>query len=174
LSLAPEHLETENQLKKSGIAYTILRNGWYTENYTGSIQGALAGGAFIGSAGEGKISSAARADFAEAAVAVLTGEGHLGKTYELAGDESYTLTDLAAEISSQSGKEIPYKNLPEADYAAILKSFGLPEGFANAIASWDTGVSAGDLLDEGSQLSKLIGRPTTTLKQSVAEALSAL
>ena len=158
-------------MKKSGIPFTILRNGWYTENYTGSVQGALAGGAFIGSAGDGKISSAARADFAEAAVAVLTGEGHLGKTYELAGDDSYTLSELAAEISKQSGKDIPYKNLPESEYAAILLSFGLPEGFARAIAGWDIGVSKGDLLDEGQQLSRLIGRSTTPLKQSVAEAL---
>jgi len=171
LSLAPEHLATETYLKKSGIPFTILRNGWYTENYTGSVHGALAGGAFIGSAGEGKISSAARADFAEAAVAVLTGEGHLGKTYELAGDDSYTLSELAAEISKQSGKDIPYKNLPESEYAAILLSFGLPEGFARAIAGWDIGVSKGDLLDEGQQLSRLIGRSTTPLKQSVAEAL---
>ena len=171
LNLAPEHLATEAHLKESGVPYTILRNGWYTENYTGSVQGALAGGAFIGSAGEGKISSAARADYAEAAVAVLTGEGHVGKTYELAGDDSYTLSELTTEISEQSGKEIPYKNLPEAEYAAILKSFGLPEGFADAIASWDTGASKGDLLDEGQQLSRLIGRATTPLKQSVTEAL---
>ena len=174
LSLAPEHLATENQLKKSGIPFTILRNGWYTENYTGSVQGALAGGAFIGSAGDGKISSAARADFAEAAAAVLTGEGHAGMTYELAGDESYTLSELAAEISKQSGKEIPYKNLPESDYAAILKSFGLPEEFAGAIAGWDTGASKGDLMDEGRQLSRLIAKPTTPLKQSVSEALGGL
>jgi len=171
LSLAPEHLATETYLKSSGIPFTILRNGWYTENYTGSVQGALAGGAFIGSAGNGKISSAARVDFAEAAVAVLTGEGHIGKSYELAGDESYTLAELAAEISAQSGKDIPYQNLPEPDYAAILKSFGLPEGFADAIAGWDTGASKGDLFDEGRQLAKLIGRPTTPLKESVAVAL---
>jgi len=171
LSLAPEHLATESYLKDSGIPYTILRNGWYTENYTGSVQGALAGGAFIGSAGEGKISSAARTDYAEAAVAVLTGEGHLGQIYELAGDDSYMLSDLASEISKQSGKEIPYRNLPETEYAAILKSFGLPEGFACAIASWDVGVSKGDLLDNDRQLSALINRTTTTLKQSVAEVL---
>jgi len=171
LSLAPEHLATESELKQMGIPYTILRNGWYTENYTGSVQGALAGGAFIGSAGDGRISSASRADFAEAAVAVLTGEGHSGKIYELAGDHSYTLSDLAMEISKQAGKDIPYNNLPEADYAAILKSFGLPEGFANAIANWDTGASKGDLQEDGKQLSKLIGRSTTPLSQSVTEAL---
>lgn len=171
LNLAGEHLETEQMLKGSGIVHTILRNGWYTENYTGSIPGALAGGAFIGSAGEGKISSAARADYAEAAAVVLAGSGHDGATYELAGDAAYTLTDLAAEISRQSGKAIPYKNLPEADYAAALIGFGLPEGFARAIASWDVGAANGALYDAGRQLSRLIGRPTTPLATTVADAL---
>ncbi len=161
LNLAGEHLETEAKLKESSIEYTILRNGWYTENYTASIEGALARGAFIGSASDGKISSAARADYAEAAAVVITDESHKGKVYELAGDESYTLTDLAKEISSQSGKDIPYSNLPEAEYAKILEGFGLPKAFAGAIASWDVSASKDDLLDDTHQLSKLIGRPTT-------------
>lgn len=171
LDLAEEHRVTEAELKASGLAYTILRNGWYTENYTGSIGGALAGGAFLGSAGEGRIASAPRADFAEAAVVVLTGEGHEGKTYELAGDQSYTLGDLAAEISRQSGKDIPYKNLPVADYAAVLAGVGVPEGFAKAIAGWDAEVAKGVLFDDGKQLSALIGHPTTPLADSVAVAL---
>ncbi len=171
LSLAEEHLQTETDLKASGIPFTILRNGWYTENYTASIPGALAGGAFLGSAGEGKISSAARIDFAEAAVAVLTGDGHIGKTYELAGDEAYTLSDLAAEISRQTGKTIPYKNLPEAEYAAALTGFGLPEDMARAIAGWDVGASQGALFDSSHQLHALLGRSTTPLSVTVAEAL---
>jgi len=170
-SLSTEHLATEADLKVSGLTYTLLCNGWYTENYTGSIAGALAGGAFLGSADGGKISSAARADYAEAAVAVLTGEEHQGKTYELAGDQAYTLNDLAAEISRQTGKSIPYKNLPEAEYAAKLVGFGLPAPFAQAYASFDTGAAQGALFDGGRQLSKLIGRPTTSLATSVAEAL---
>lgn len=171
LNLAGEHLATEAALKESGIPYTILRNGWYTENYTGSIAGALAGGAFAGSAGDGKISSAARVDYAEAAAVVLAGQGHEGKVYELSGDEAYTLTDLAAEISRQTGKDIPYMNLPEEKYAEALKGFGLPDFFADAIAGWDTGASKGDLYDDGDQLSKLIGRPTTSLADAVAQAL---
>ncbi|GGK56117.1 SDR family oxidoreductase [Rufibacter glacialis] len=170
LSLAGEHRATETTLKNAGIPYTLLRNGWYTENYTGSIAGALAGGAFIGSAGDGKISSAPRADFAEAAVVVLTSQGHEGKVYELAGDEAYTLRELAAEISRQTGKEIPYKNLPEADYAAALLGFGLPEGFAQAIANWDVSASQGALFDDSRQLSSLLGRPTTPMAVTVAEA----
>jgi NAD(P)H dehydrogenase (quinone) len=171
ISLAGEHLATEAMLQESGIPYTILRNGWYTENYTGSIPGALAGGAFIGSAGNGKISLAARADFAEAAVAVLTGKGQQGKIYELAGDKAYTLSDLAAEISRQTGKTIPYKNLSAAEYAAALAGFGLPEAVAKAIAGWDIDASNGALFDDSRQLSALIGRPTTPLSNSVAEAL---
>jgi NAD(P)H dehydrogenase (quinone) len=173
INLASEHLPTENEIKASGIPYTILRNGWYTENYTGSIGGALAGGAFIGSAGEGKVSSAARADYADAAVAAVTGTGHEGKTYELAGDTSWTLADLAAEISRQSGKSIPYRNLPEAEYAKALEGFGLPKPIAGAIASWDTGASKGGLFDESHQLSKLIGHPTTPMPETVREALLA-
>jgi NAD(P)H dehydrogenase (quinone) len=172
LSLAGEHLATEAALKESGIQHTLLRNGWYTENYTGSAQGAVAGGAFLGSAGDGKISSAARADYAEAAAEVLTGQNHQGKIYELAGDEAYTLTDLATEISKQTGKDIPYKNLPENEYAGILKSFGLPEGYAKAIAGWDISASKGDLFDNTHQLSKLIGRPTTLLSKAVEIALT--
>lgn len=172
LSLADEHRQTEAELKAAGIPFTILRNGWYTENYTGSIPGAVAGRAFLGSAGAGKISSAARVDYANAAVAVLTGEGHAGKTYELAGDEAYTLSDLAAEISKQTGKHIPYKDLPESEYASALVSFGLPEAAAMAYASFDAGASQGALFDDGRQLSRLIGHATTPLSVSVSKALS--
>ncbi|MCI4184660.1 SDR family oxidoreductase [Dickeya dianthicola] len=172
LNLAPEHIETENDIKGSGLSYTILRNGWYSENYTASIGPALGLGAFYGSAGEGKISSAPREDYAEAAVEVLTSPGHDGKTYELAGDEFYTLADLAAEISRQAGKDIPFIDIPESEYAAALKSAGLPEGFADAIASWDTGASQDALFDDSHQLSALIGRATTPISVSVKKAIS--
>lgn len=172
ISLAGEHLATEKALAASGIPHTILRNGWYTENYTGSLKASVAAGGLIGSAGEGKISSAARIDFAEAAAAVLTGEGHVGKTYELAGDIAYTLNELAAEVAKQTGKDIKYTNLPEAAYAETLAGFGLPEVFAGAIASWDVSASKGDLFEGGKTLSKLIGRPTTSLAEVVKVALS--
>jgi len=171
LNLADGHRATEADLRVSGIPFTILRNGWYTENYTASVPGALAGGAFLGSAGNGKISSALRVEYAEAAVAVLTSDGHGGKTYELAGDEAYSLSDLAAETSRQTGKTIPYKNLPEADYTAALIGLGLPEPLAQAYASYDVGASQGALFDDGRQLSALIGRPTTPLATAVADAL---
>lgn len=172
LSLAVEHAATEKAIKESGLTYTILRNGWYTENYTGSAKGAIGAGAFIGNAGDGKIASAARVDYAEAAAVVLVGAGHEGKTYELAGDEAYTLTELAAEISKQSGKTIPYSNLTEAAYAGILKGFGLPDALAEMLADSDTGASKGGLFDDSKVLSKLIGRPTTALARVVADALA--
>jgi NAD(P)H dehydrogenase (quinone) len=172
LGLAREHLATEVAIKASGLAYTILRNGWYTENYTGSAKGAIGAGAFIGCAGEGKIASAARVDYAEAAVVVLAGEGHENKIYELAGDTAYTLTELAAEISRQTGKTIPYNNLTETQYVDILKSFGLPEPLAEMLADSDTGASKGGLFDDSHLLSTLIGRPTTPLATLLAEAIA--
>jgi len=171
LLLAQEHYATEKAILASGLTYTILRNGWYTENYTGSAKGAVGAGAFIGNAGDGKIASAARVDYAEAAAVVLVGAGHENKTYELAGDKAYTLTELAAEISKQSGKEIPYSNLTEAEYAGILKSFGLPDALAEMLADSDTGASKGGLFDDSHVLSTLIGRPTTPLAKVVADAL---
>ncbi len=171
LNLAAEHLATEEAIKSSGMVYTILRNGWYTENYTGSVKGAVGAGAFIGSAGNGKIASAARADYAEAAAVVLCSNDFAGQTLELSGDSAYTLSELAAEISKQTGKNIPYNDLPEAEYAKILAGFGIPEGFAQAIASWDVSASKGDLYDDAKVLSKLIGHPTTSLASVLAASL---
>lgn len=172
LSLAPEHAETEAMLADSGLAYTVLRNGWYTENYTAGAPAAVGNGRLAGSAGEGRISSATRADYAEAAVAVLTGEGHDGRTYELAGDSAWTLADLAAEISRQSGTDVPYANLPQDEYAEVLAAAGLPQQWAEALAAMDVDASKGALFHEGRELSTLIGRPTTSLEDAVAAALA--
>ncbi|MEW6437141.1 MAG: SDR family oxidoreductase [Pseudomonadota bacterium] len=171
LGLAAEHLATEAALKASGVAFTILRNGWYTENYEAAIGSALAHGAFIGAAGAGKIAAAPRADYAEAAAVVLTGTGHEGKIYELAGDEAFTLAELAAEVSKQTGRTLPYENLPEADYAAALLGAGLPEPFAKLLADCDAGAAKGALFDAGHQLSGLIGRPTVPFATVIAAAL---
>ena len=170
-SLAGEHVETEAALKASGITYTILRNGWYTENYTASIPAALANNAFYGSAKNGKISSVLRAELAEAAVNVALSEGHENQTYELAGSTSWTLADLAAEISKQTGKDIPYVDIPAADYAAALVQAGLDEGFAGLIAQWDVDASNGALFSEDKTLEKLLGRPTAGLDVAVKQAL---
>ena len=168
LVLADEHKATEALIQASGLAYTFLRNGWYNENYAGAVQGALASGAVIGSAGQGRISAAARADYAQAAAVVIASAGHENKIYELAGDTSFTLAELAAEISAKAGKTIPYNDLPEAEYAKILESLGLPAAFAAILAQSDVGASQGGLFDDGKQLSTLIGRPTTPISVLLA------
>lgn len=167
LGLHVEHVETEKMLAESGIPFTLLRNGWYSENYLASAPAALEHGVFIGAAGEGKIASATRADYAAAAARVVSEEGHAGKVYELAGDNAWTLSELAAELSKQSGKQVVYQNLSEADFAAALKDAGLPEVFANLLADSDIGASKGGLFDDSRTLSKLIGRPTTPIAESV-------
>ncbi len=171
IDLAVEHRATEADIKASGIPYTFLRNGWYTENYAAGIQGAVAGGALYGSAGDGRISSAARGDYAAAAVAVLDTPGHDGKVYELAGDTAFTLTDLAAEISRQTGKTIPYRNVSVSDYAKGLASHGVPQPFADMIAGWEVPISQGALFDDSKTMSKLIGRPTTPFADTVKAIL---
>ena len=172
LSLAGEHVETENYIKNSGLDYIILRNGWYSENYTISIAPALANGAFIGSAKEGKISSAARSDYAEAAAVILSrNDVQSGTIYELAGDEAYTLAHLAQLISDETGKNIPYLDMAEGDYANALMGAGLPEGLALMLANSDVGASKGGLFDDSQTLSQIIGHPTTPIKTLVKAAI---
>ena len=172
LGLAGEHVATEAWLGQSGVPFVLLRNGWYTENYLASIPPALQHGAFIGSAGEGRIASAARADYAEAAAVALTTPEQSGKVYELAGDGAYTLAGFAAELSRQSGKAIPYVDMSENEYKSALVSAGLPEPIAGLLADSDSGASRGGLFDDTRQLSALIGRPTTPLAVSMRAALA--
>ncbi len=172
LGLAPEHVATEAMLRESGLATTVLRNGWYTENYTAGAGAAVANGALIGSAGQGRIASATRADYADAAVTVLTTPGHDGQVYELAGDTAWTLADLAAEISRHSGKDVPYVDLPPAEYTAALVTAGVPAPWPDALPAIDVEARKGALFDDGRVLSKLIGRPTTSLADAVAAALA--
>lgn len=169
--LAAEHTATEALLRASGVPHVLLRNGWYTENYLASLPAVLQHGAVIGSAGEGRIASAARADYADAAAAVLTRDDQAGQVHELAGDTSYTLAEFAAEVGRQTGRTIPYVNLPEADYRGALLGAGLPEPLAQLLADSDVGASKGGLFDDGHRLSALIGRPTTALAAMVDAAL---
>lgn len=172
LMLAQEHKETEARIKASGLPAVILRNGWYTENYTQSVPGILQAGAVAGAAAQGRFSTAARKDYAEAAAAVLTSEqSHVGQTYELAGDQSFTLAEFAAQIAEQSGKEVPYSNMPKEEFAALLVNIGLPEGFASALADAEDHASRGWLEDNSQTLSQLLGRNTTPLSKSISEAL---
>lgn len=170
LGLAAEHQQTEALLRDSGLPVVLLRNGWYTENYLASIPSALEHGVLLGSAGEGRIASAARADYAEAAAIVLTREQQAGLVYELAGDSGYTLAELAAEISRHAGWTIPYQDLPQAELQSILLGAGLPEGLAALLADSDVGASQGALFDDSHQLSELLGRPTMSLAALVAAA----
>ena len=171
LGLAVEHKETEALIRASGIPFALLRNSWYTENYTAGISNALARGAVYGCAGEGRIAAAARADYAEAAAVVMTAENQAGRVYELAGDTAFTLAELAAEISRRSGKTIGYVDLSEAEYKNVLVKAGLPGPVAALYADSDTGISKGALFDDGHQLSKIIDRPTTSLATAIAAAM---
>lgn len=172
LALADEHKATEAYLAGSGVPFVLLRNGWYSENYLASAPAALAHDAFIGCAGEGRIASAARADYADAAAVVLTRAEQAGKVYELAGDEAYTLSELASELSRQAGKPVPYVNLPEAEFKGALLGAGLPEPLADLLANSDSGASQGGLFDDSHTLSALIGRPTTSLSTLITAALA--
>ncbi len=172
LGLAEEHRETEADLAASGVPFVLLRNGWYTENLTAFMPMALAHGAQLGSAGAGRLSTASRADYADAAVAVLAAQqGQGGRVYELAGDAAFSLREYAAEVSRQSGKPVEYNNLPEAEFKAALVGAGLPEPLAAMLADADTGAAKGALFDEGHQLSSLIGHRTTPLAATVTAAL---
>ncbi|MYM93155.1 NAD(P)H-binding protein [Duganella vulcania] len=171
LALAAEHRETEAAVRASGLPYTLLRNGWYVENYTGGLGAALAHGALAGGAGEGRISAAARADYADAAAAVLASAGPVQQVYELAGDQAFTLGELAAEVSRQSGKQIPFHNLPQQDYREMLVSVGLPAPLADLIADSDAQAAKGALYDGSGTLGKLIGHPTISLADAVKAAL---
>ena len=171
LGLAAEHVVTEAAIRDSGLPYSFLRNSWYLENHTENLAPVLEHGAVLGAAQDGRFSSATRADYAAAAAAVLTADQPQA-VYELAGDQSFTLTQYAAEVARQSGKAIVYKDLPEADFKAALVGAGVPEGFAALLADSDVGAAKGGLEDNGKQLSALIGRPTTTLAEAVKAALA--
>ena len=170
--LAQDHIETEAALAASGLAVTVLRNGWYNENYLGALPAVLEHGAVLGAAGEGRLSTASRADFAEAIAVTALDAAHAGQIYELAGDLSYSLADLATEIAAQSGKPVAFVNLPQADYAKALEGFGLPAGFAAVLADSDARAGEGALFDDSRTLSRLIGRPTTPMVDSVRAALA--
>ncbi len=172
IGLAKEHRETEAAIRDSGMTYALLRNGWYTENYTAGIPAALEHGVLIGSAGDGRIASAARKDYAAAAAAVLLNDAKESQIYELAGDSSFTVSELAAEVAQMTGKPFEYKNLPQEDYKAALIQVGLPEAIAAMLADSSFAASKGALFDDSKQLSQLIGRSTTPLTEMIKAALN--
>ena len=173
IALAGEHKATEQAIRDSGVPFVFLRNGWYLENHTEQLAPALEYGVVQGSAKDGRVAAASREDFADAAVAVLTGTGHENRVYELAGDTAFTLPEYAAEVSRQSGKKVAYVDLPVPEYAAALVKVGLPKPFADVLADADAGLARGELNDTSHTLSRLIGRPTTKLADAVGAALKA-
>jgi NAD(P)H dehydrogenase (quinone) len=173
MQLAAEHKASEEGIRASGIPFVFLRNGWYLENYTGNLAPALEHGALLGSAEEGRVSAATRADFAAAAAAVLTGTGHENRVYELGGDESFTLAELAGIIAEASGRPVEYRDLPEEAYAGVLAGLGLPEAFAHVLADSDRGIARGELFTDSGDLARLIGQPATSPRDAVAAALRA-
>jgi NAD(P)H dehydrogenase (quinone) len=170
-ALANDHRGTEEALLASGLPYALLRNGWYNENYTENLAPALEYGAVVQAAGDGRVSSASRADYAAAAVAVLTGEGHENKTYELGGDTAWTFAEYAAAVSEQAGKEIAYTPVSVEAFTGILTGAGLPEPLAAILAGVDASIEQGELVVSTGDLSRLSGRPTTPISESIALAL---
>lgn len=172
LILAQEHAITEQMITDAKLPAVILRNGWYSENYTQGIAGVLSNGAVIGAAGNGVLHAAARKDYAEAAAVVLTSNAnHIGKVYELAGDNGFTLADYANEISKQSQQQISYQTMTGDDYKHLLVNIGLPQGLADVLADAEVHAANGWLAENGGSLSQLIARPTTPIATSIAEAI---
>jgi len=165
------HRATEEYLRERRVPSVLLRNGWYLENYTAQLPGILQNGAVIGAAGQGRVSAASRADYAEAAAVVLTTQSHVGAVYELGGGEAFTLTELAAAISAAAGKPITYTDLSAKELARMLAGAGLPADLADVLADADLGLSRGELFTDSGDLGRLIGRPTTPLADAVAEVL---
>ena len=168
LFLAEEHRDTEAALAEAGVPFVLLRNGWYTEVYTWRLPLALKHGVLMGATGDGRISSAARADYARAAATVLAGEDHAGRIYELAGDASFTLAELVAVVAEASGKPMAYQNMAPDEFRSAVLDAGLPEMVARILSDTDAGVAEGALFDDGGALARLIGRPTTPFRMTIA------
>jgi NAD(P)H dehydrogenase (quinone) len=173
MQMAAEHQATEQLLAESGLPFALLRNSWYIENYTAQLPTYLEYGAVLGSAADGRVSAATRADYAEAAAAVMIGEDQAGKIYELGGDDAFTMGELAEEISRASGRQVTYQDLSVEEYTQVLVKAGLPEPYAAALADSDRGIARGDLLVTSGDLSRLIGRSTTAMPEAVQAAVNA-
>uniref|UniRef100_A0AAU3GYG0 NmrA family NAD(P)-binding protein n=1 Tax=Streptomyces sp. NBC_01401 TaxID=2903854 RepID=A0AAU3GYG0_9ACTN len=169
-ALSSSHHTTEQYLRER-VPGVMLRNGWYLENYTAQLPQVLSGGTVVGAAGQGRISAATRADYADAAAVVLTTDGHTGKVYELGADEAFTLTGLAAAISAAAGKRIDYTDLPADELARVLTGAGVPDELVHVLVDADLAMGRGEFFTDSGDLRRLIGRPTTTLAEAVAAAL---
>jgi NAD(P)H dehydrogenase (quinone) len=174
LKLAVEHRGTEEVLAASGVPFIVLRNGWYSENYTSSAPVAIQFGVVLSASGEGRIATAPRDDYAEAAAVLILRDGHKpGQVYELAGSASFNKREYAALLSRKSGKDIAVQDLDEAQYGAALVQAGLPAPFAAILADSDAKSGQGWLFDDSRTLEQVIGRPTTPLEKTLDAALAA-
>ncbi len=178
MKLAAEHQATEKAIRASGVPFTFLRNGWYTENYTARLAPVLAEGVLYSATKGAAVGAAARADYAAAAVAVLTGSGHENRVYELAGVPGFTLAEYAAELSRLTGKSVAYTELSaaalEEKLVPAVAAHGAPAAFAAVMADCDVGISRGELADSSGDLARLIGRPVTPWRETLAAAVRAL
>ncbi|WP_407181086.1 SDR family oxidoreductase [Bradyrhizobium sp. STM 3562] len=174
LSIVEEHRETEADLAASGVPYVLLRNGWYSEVFFWRLPLALKLGVYPGATGEGRVSPASRADYAEAAATVLTGEDHAGRVYELAGDASFTISELVAMVADHMGKPLPFQNMATEEFRAALLQAGVPEKHVMLLSEIDAGIAKGAMFDDGKELSRLIGRATTPFRETAAEVVSRL
>lgn len=166
LVLAPEHKATEEAVVASGVPYTILRNGWYTENYAPALEQARQTGKLIASAGDGRVASASRADYAAAAAAVLSSEGHRNAVYELSGDVAWHFGDLAAAFGAAFDREVAYVPVESAEHLEILKGAGLDEQTAEFVIALDGNIRDGELALTTGDLARLTGRPTVPLTEA--------
>jgi NAD(P)H dehydrogenase (quinone) len=174
LVLAPEHKVTEELIRASGLGFTILRNGWYTENYLGMLDQSAASGEIAASVGDGRVASASRADYADAAAVVLLGDGHDGAVYELSGDVAWNFGDLAAAFSDILGREIHFRAISTEEHIAEMTAAGVPAGSVQFVAALDSNIRDGLLAGTSGELAQLIGRPTTPLLQGLRTAKGVL
>ena len=168
-----DHRATEDAILASGIPYSLLRNGLYHEMATMNIPAALQHGAVVRAAGNGRLASASRADYAAAAAAVLSGDGHEDTVYELSGDTAWSFAEFAAEVSKQSGRHVPYHAVTGEEYAAMLSGTGLRDPLPHVMAGIDASIAAGELAHTTGDLSRLADRPTTPVADAIAAALAA-
>ena len=169
LSLAADHRDTEAALQEARVPHALLRNGWYTEVFTWRLPLALKHDVLIGAAGDGRVSTAARADYAAAAAAVLASGDHAGAIYELAGDRAFTLAELVDVVAEAAGRPIVYRNMTAEEFRLGAMQAGVPAKFATVLADTDAGLERGALFDNGGALARLIGRPTTPFQSTITD-----
>ncbi|WP_345421061.1 SDR family oxidoreductase [Actinomycetospora chlora] len=168
--LAPEHVATEDVLQGSGLPFAVARNGWYVENYTGRLDEYLARGEIVGAAGDGRVSAATRADYAEAAVSLLSGDITDQQGYWELGGPAFTMGDLAAAITDVTGTEVTYRDLSPGDYTDALRAAGMDEDTAGFVAALEASTARGELETDSPALENLLGRAPTPLVDAIRAA----